>query len=104
MKESPLVEKLVDKLLNAQTTPEEVCKTCPKMLPKVRARWQRLCHVRDELDALFPPALKSNALPDPLPLGDPRRCPEYRVTRWRPCWVAAAWALSSGRDTYASTV
>ena len=81
MKVSPLVEALVDKLLNAQTTPEEVCKTCPKMLPKVRARWQRLCHVRAELDALFPPALKSNARQAPFPPGDAAlpRIPGYEV-------------------------
>ena len=47
------VQQLLDQLLDSQATPEEVCRSCPELLPEVRARWRQLCRVRDELDALF---------------------------------------------------
>jgi serine/threonine-protein kinase len=51
----PRVRHLVDQLLNSDVTPEEVCGHCPELLPEVRNRWRRVCRVRGELDALFPP-------------------------------------------------
>jgi serine/threonine-protein kinase len=48
------VRQLLDELLDSHATPEEVCGSCPELLPEVRARWLQVCHVRAELDALFP--------------------------------------------------
>ena len=58
MKNRSRLQQLLDKLLDAETTPEEVCKACPEMLPKVRAGWRRMCRLQDELDMLFPPPTK----------------------------------------------
>jgi serine/threonine protein kinase len=55
MAEDPRLRRLLDELLDSQATPEEVCRSSPELLPEVRARWRRVCRVRAELDALFPP-------------------------------------------------
>jgi tetratricopeptide (TPR) repeat protein/tRNA A-37 threonylcarbamoyl transferase component Bud32 len=55
MSDHPRLEQLLDELGSSQVTPEEVCASCPELLPLVRERWQRLCRVRDQIDALFPP-------------------------------------------------
>jgi hypothetical protein len=47
--------QLLDKLIDQESSPEKVCRSCPELLPEVRARWQRMCRVRAELEALFPP-------------------------------------------------
>jgi serine/threonine-protein kinase len=49
------LQQLLDELLDSHATPEEVCGSCPELLPVVRARWRQVCRVRAELDALFPP-------------------------------------------------
>src|SRR5262249_7553999 len=52
--EHPGVKQLLDKLPGSHATPEEVCATCPELLPVVRHRWRRMRRVRAALDALFP--------------------------------------------------
>jgi serine/threonine-protein kinase len=59
MTDDSRIQQLLDELLNSETTPEEVCKSCPELLPVVRARWQQLCRLQADLDALFPPAEKT---------------------------------------------
>jgi eukaryotic-like serine/threonine-protein kinase len=54
MPDDPRVQQLLEKLVDSQATPEEVCGSCPELIPQVRARWQRVCRVRAELDAMFP--------------------------------------------------
>jgi serine/threonine-protein kinase len=49
-----LVEQLLDEISVFGRTPEEVCVACPELLPEVRRRWQQMCAVEAELDALFP--------------------------------------------------
>jgi serine/threonine-protein kinase len=49
-----LVEQLLDEISDSGRTPEEVCVACPEVLPEVRRRWQQMCAVEAELDALFP--------------------------------------------------
>jgi serine/threonine-protein kinase len=53
------VDRLLDELLESQATPEEVCRSCPELLPDVRRRWRQMCRLRAALDTLFPdpPAL-----------------------------------------------
>jgi serine/threonine-protein kinase len=54
MADEPRVQQLLDDLLDSERTPEEVCGACPELLPEVRKRWQQMCHVQAELNALFP--------------------------------------------------
>jgi serine/threonine-protein kinase len=54
MHDDPRVEQLLDEILDSASTPEEVCGSCPELLPVVRERWRQVCQVRAEIDALFP--------------------------------------------------
>jgi tRNA A-37 threonylcarbamoyl transferase component Bud32 len=54
MPDEPRVQELLEELIARQATPEEVCDTCPQLLPVVRHRWQQICRMRAELDALLP--------------------------------------------------
>jgi eukaryotic-like serine/threonine-protein kinase len=38
----PLVQELLEELLESGHTPEEVCRHCPELLPQVLERWHRL--------------------------------------------------------------
>jgi eukaryotic-like serine/threonine-protein kinase len=59
--------QLIDELLNSRATPEEVCASCPELLPQVRARWQKMCRLRADLDALFPTPPAPGASPPATP-------------------------------------
>ena len=48
------VQRLLDEISSSAGTPEEVCATCPELLPEVRWRWRRMRVVEAELDAMFP--------------------------------------------------
>jgi eukaryotic-like serine/threonine-protein kinase len=61
MTDNPRLRQLLDELHDSHATPEEVCRSCPELLPEVRARWRAVCRVRAELDALFPPPLEGDA-------------------------------------------
>jgi serine/threonine-protein kinase len=50
----PRVQELLDEILDSGCTPEEACSDCPELLRVVRLRWQQMCAVEAELDALFP--------------------------------------------------
>jgi serine/threonine-protein kinase len=54
MTDDPRIEQLLEELQDSHVTPEEVCASCPELLPVVRERWRRICRVRRDLDALFP--------------------------------------------------
>ena len=49
------LQELLDQLLDSEATPEEVCRSCPELLPEVDARYRRMGRVRAELHAMFPP-------------------------------------------------
>jgi hypothetical protein len=55
MTDDPRVQQLIDELIASSTTPEEVCQSCPELLPEVRRKWRRVRRLSDDLDALFPP-------------------------------------------------
>jgi len=38
MSDDTRVQQLLDELLDSQATPDEVCRSCPELLPEVRAR------------------------------------------------------------------
>src|SRR5262245_55431674 len=75
------VQQLLDDLLDSQSTPEEVCDSCPELLPEIRERWRQLCRVQAELDAMFPTLIVPGAvLPDPSSGESPLpQIPGYRV-------------------------
>src|SRR4051812_9195882 len=68
MTDNPRLRQLLDELHDSHATPEEVCRSCPELLPEVLARWRAVCRVRAELDALFPrPTVRGVDAPAPLP-------------------------------------
>jgi serine/threonine-protein kinase len=81
MTDDPRIRQLLDEMLDAQATPEEVCRTCPELLPAMRARWQVLCRVRAELDNMFPPPDSPDEGPPAVPQDGPAlpQVPGYEV-------------------------
>src|SRR5438874_5511009 len=68
MTNNPRLRQLLDELHESHATPEEVCRSCPELLPEVRARWRAVCGVRADLDALFPaPTVRGVGAPELLP-------------------------------------
>jgi serine/threonine protein kinase len=72
MADERTVRELLLELLTSQCTPEEVCATCPELLPEVRARWRHMGQVRADLDALFPPPSEPGTPPPTISVGDAR--------------------------------
>ena len=102
MTDDPRVERLLEELLESGGSPEEACRSCPELLPQVRAGLQRLRRLEHEIDAIFP----STEPPERRRARGPRRPPSCRgspATRCRRCWGAAGWASSTGRGTCGST-
>src|SRR4051794_20521476 len=60
MADDPRVQQLLDRLLDSDASPEEVCESWPELLPVVRHRWRQMHRLHAHLDALFP-------APDDLP-------------------------------------
>src|SRR5262249_7144204 len=80
MPDDPRVGGLHVELLDSGGTPEEACRTCPELLPQVRAGWQRLRALRAEVGALFPQTpVSDGATPRPLPTADLPRIRGYEV-------------------------
>jgi predicted Ser/Thr protein kinase len=76
MAENPRVEQLLDEILNSGRSPEEVCGSCPELLPEVRRRWREMCCVEAELAALFPTTAVAAG---PPPNTNPPSIPGYEV-------------------------
>jgi hypothetical protein len=80
MTDDPRVEELLEQLLDSGGTPEEVCHSCPELLPQVRAGWQRLRALEAEVGALFPESTSVDGVTPPtLPTTDLPRIPAYEV-------------------------
>ena len=76
------VQQLLDEICDSGRTPEDVCGTCPELLPEVRRRWQQMLIVEAELDALFPAAGPGPAAGTSAPShasADSLRIPGYEV-------------------------
>src|ERR1700761_7567814 len=56
MIDDPRVDELMEELLESGGTPEEVCRSCPELLPQVRAGLERLRLLEQEVGVLFPPS------------------------------------------------
>jgi tetratricopeptide (TPR) repeat protein len=69
MTDDPRLQELLDELIDPEATPEEVCASCPELLPVVRQRWRQM----RRLGALFPPPADAYTRLQPtLALADPR--------------------------------
>ena len=67
MTDDPLVEQLLEELLESGSNPEEVCRASPELLPQVRSRLQRLHALEAEVGALFPESLSVDGATPPPP-------------------------------------
>jgi serine/threonine-protein kinase len=56
MSDATRVEQLLDDLCDSGAAPEDVCRSCPELLPVVRERLRQMRRVEAEVDALFPGA------------------------------------------------
>lgn len=78
------VFELLEVMLNAGLTPEEVCRDCPELLPEVRRKWTAFGRVDAEFAELLPPSnttLDADAIHlTPRPVELPQ-IPGYRVER-----------------------
>jgi serine/threonine-protein kinase len=79
--DDPRLQPLLDELLASPATPEQVCTSCPELLPEIRRRWRRICRVRAELDMLFPLSTETDAVPPTQPREETAlpRIPGYEV-------------------------
>jgi serine/threonine-protein kinase len=80
MADNPQVLGLLEEILNAGKTPEEVCRDCPELLPVVRRRWKEFCAIDDQVGALLPglrstPAAGTSA--PGVPAAGPPEVPGY---------------------------
>jgi serine/threonine-protein kinase len=79
--DDPRVERLLDELFDSDAAPEEVCGSCPELLPAVRERLRLMCRVEAVVDALFP-SLPGPGTGGPLAAGDapaPPAVPGYEI-------------------------
>ena len=67
MPDESRVQKLLDEIFDTDLTPEEVCGECPELLGEVRRRWQQMCAVNAELEALFPTPRPTQTPDTPTP-------------------------------------
>jgi serine/threonine-protein kinase len=54
MASNPQVLGLLEEMLDAEKTPEEVCCDCPELLPEVRQRWQEFQLIDGQVRTLLP--------------------------------------------------
>jgi serine/threonine-protein kinase len=62
MIDDPRVERVLEELLESGRSPEEACRTCPELLPRVRSELQRLRQLEHEVDAIFPSSKPRNGI------------------------------------------
>jgi WD40 repeat protein len=77
----PRVLELLEEILDLGRTPEEVCASCPELLPQVRQRWRRLRTLEAQVEQLFPAPASTAAADGPpvLPAGELPQVPGYEV-------------------------
>jgi serine/threonine-protein kinase len=82
MADNPRVQQLLDEILTSERSPEEVCGSCPELLPEVRRRWQEMRRIEAELKVLFPtanPAAGTGSPTDTPPTPSLPSIPGYEV-------------------------
>jgi serine/threonine-protein kinase len=81
MNEDPRVTQFLEEILDSQRTPEEVCRSCPELLPEVRKRWQQFCVAKAQLHGLFPTAGAAGTGDPPTPGEELPRIAGYQVEK-----------------------
>jgi eukaryotic-like serine/threonine-protein kinase len=61
MPADPTVSRLLEEILESGSSPEEVCRSCPELLPQVRERWLRIRSLEIQIGAMFPASTASSA-------------------------------------------
>jgi len=82
MSSNPDVLALLEEILDSGRSPEEVCRSCPELLPEVRQRWRAFRRVDGALAAFFPdPATppSTNVITAGSHPADVPQVPGYRV-------------------------
>ncbi len=97
MSGDPRVQDLLEEILESRRTPEEVCQTCPELLPEVRDRLRRLRELEAQVDSLFPTPGSATGLSSRWTEGAPR----FPATTSRRSSGAAGWASFTRRGTCA---
>jgi len=54
MPEDPRVQRLIEEILDSESSAEEVCRDSPELLPRVREGWRRVRALEAQIGALFP--------------------------------------------------
>ena len=76
----PRVLGLLEEMLDAGRTPEEVCRGCPELLAEVRARWKQFCLVDAAVVELIPGIQTTVDEGTPLATAaDPLQIPGYEL-------------------------
>jgi serine/threonine-protein kinase len=79
---NPQVLGLLEEMLDGGKSPEQVCRDCPELLPKVQEQWQVFCRIDAQIRTLLPglaaPPTADAAAPVPSPPGLPK-IPGYEV-------------------------
>ena len=50
MTDDPRVDRLLEELLDSGDSPEEACRDCPELLPRVRTRLRQVARLEGVLD------------------------------------------------------
>src|SRR5262245_16556288 len=69
----PRVRQLLEEILESGSSPAEVCRACPELLPQVRDSWERVQVIQAEVRALFPEsgfAVESGVAPPAGPVAE----------------------------------
>ena len=107
MSDDARVEELLARLLESGGTPEEICRTCPELIERVREGWQELRTSRRRSATGFRQR-QWRTMPILAFADQTRRLRDnYRMSgamRSRACWAGAALASSTGCGTCASIV
>jgi eukaryotic-like serine/threonine-protein kinase len=70
MTDNPRLQQLLDELFDSPATPEEVCASCPELLPEVKRRWGQIRRVQADIEAFFPSSSDQETSRPAIPLTD----------------------------------